>query len=159
MKIQFFISALLGAMFMMACEVSERGQTQAEKDDVILKEYFAAHQINDVQKTASGLYYQVVEEGEGSVFAEGDTAVVHYTGWALYGKTFDSSVYRGEPFEFVVGKNAVIQGWEEGIKLMKLQQTNRFYIPSGLAYGSSARSAVLPPYSILVFDIKALERR
>jgi FKBP-type peptidyl-prolyl cis-trans isomerase len=71
-------------------------------------------------KTASGLEYLEVEAGAGAQAQAGKTVSVHYTGKLQDGKVFDSSISRGEPITFQLGKGKVIKGWDEGIALMKV---------------------------------------
>jgi peptidylprolyl isomerase len=102
-------------------------------------------------KTASGLAYVVVKAGAGGDKpAAGSTVEVHYTGWTTDGKMFDSSVSRGQPTQFPL--NRVIPGWTEGVQLMSVGDTYRFWIPEELAYkGQPGR-----PQGMLVFDVELL---
>jgi peptidylprolyl isomerase len=81
---------------------------------------------------------------------------VHYTGKLLDGTKFDSSVDRGEPFGFTLGKGQVIKGWDEGIGLMNVGGKATLIIPSSIAYGDRDMGTI-PPYSTLVFDVELLE--
>ena len=82
---------------------------------------------------------------------------VHYTGRFPDGKVFDSSVNRGEPLEFVLGKGRVIKGWDEGIALMKVGGKAQLTIPSHLAYGERGAGGVIPPNASLVFEVELVE--
>ena len=111
-----------------------------------------------VVTTASGLQYEVLASGDGESPSPGDTAVVHYTGWLTDGTKFDSSVDREQPFEFGVGQGNVIQGWDEGVALMKVGDKWKFTIPSELAYGErSVGNGLIPPNSTLVFEVQLLD--
>nr|WP_256435634.1 FKBP-type peptidyl-prolyl cis-trans isomerase [Aliikangiella sp. G2MR2-5] len=107
--------------------------------------------------TESGLQYKLVQAApEGAAKpAETDTVRVHYTGTFTDGKKFDSSLDRGQAFEFSLS-GGVIQGWLEGVKLMEVGSKYQFVIPSDLAYGPVGRPG-MPGNSILVFDIELLE--
>ena len=105
-------------------------------------------------KTQSGLEYIEVEAGTGVQAKAGDTVSVHYTGKFQDGKIFDSSVSRGEPIEFPLGKGNVIKGWDEGIALMKVGGKAQLIIPPNLAYGERGASGVIPPNATLVFDVE-----
>ena len=108
----------------------------------------------DAEKTASGLASKVVKKGTGTELPEAqDTVKVHYTGWMTNGKMFDSSVKRGQPTEFPL--KGVIPGWTEGVQLMVIGETRRFWIPGALAYGDSPTPG--RPYGTLVFDVELLE--
>lgn len=107
-------------------------------------------------KTPSGLEYWDVKEGTGRTADKGMTVKVHYTGWlADSGKKFDSSVDRGEPFEFQLG-GPVIKGWNEGVQGMKVGGKRRLRIPPDLGYGARGAGGVIPPNATLIFDVELL---
>ncbi|MDR2922724.1 MAG: FKBP-type peptidyl-prolyl cis-trans isomerase, partial [Treponema sp.] len=108
-----------------------------------------------VSITASGLQYEVIEEGKGPKPGESDTVKVHYEGKLIDGTVFDSSYNRGAPAEFPL--NLVISGWTEGIQLMGVNSKYRLYIPSQLAYGPNGADPVIPPYSTLIFEVELLD--
>jgi|ERR1043166_405696 FKBP-type peptidyl-prolyl cis-trans isomerase len=104
--------------------------------------------------TASGLKYQVMKQGSGTVSPKpSDTVTVHYHGTFLDGKVFDSSVQRGQPSGFRLDQ--VIKGWTEGLQLMKVGDKFKFEIPPALAYGEAGRPGI-PPNSTLVFEVELL---
>lgn len=110
--------------------------------------------------TASGLVYDETKAGTGTQAGSGKTMKVHYTGTFLDGTVFDSSVSRGEPIEFELGRGRVIKGWDEGISLMKVGGKARLTIPPHLAYGErGAGGGVIPPNATLVFDVELLEMK
>ncbi len=102
----------------------------------------------------SGLQYKVVVEGTGKQPKETETVRVHYKGTLLDGTEFDSSYQRGEPAEFAL--NRVIQGWTEGLQLMKEGAKWVLYIPADLAYGPRG-SGVIEPHSTLIFEVELLQ--
>jgi peptidylprolyl isomerase len=113
-----------------------------------------------VVMTSDGLGIIDTKVGTGATPKAGQTVVVHYTGW-LYengkrGKKFDSSVDRGQPFEFPLGKGQVIPGWDEGVATMKVGGERTLIIPPSLGYGSSGAGGVIPPNATLLFDVKLL---
>ena len=109
----------------------------------------------DATRNASGLAYKVIQAGTGADHPGPTTTVkVHYTGWTLDGKMFDSSVQRGQPATFPL--NGVIKGWTEGVQLMVEGEKARFWIPADLAYGDTPRRPGAPA-GMLVFDIELLE--
>jgi FKBP-type peptidyl-prolyl cis-trans isomerase len=110
----------------------------------------------EVITTESGLQYQVIVEGTGKIAKSGHTVTVHYTGWLTDGKKFDSSVDRGEAFEFSLGASEVIQGWDEGVAGMKIGEKRKLTIPSELGYGKRGAGGVIPPNATLVFDVELL---
>jgi peptidylprolyl isomerase len=111
----------------------------------------------DTIKTASGLKYIVIEKGTGTKATSGAKIKVHYTGFFDNGKIFDSSVKRGEPIEFVVGKGQVIKGWDEGLQLMQVGDKFKFFIPYQLGYGEEGYLGAIPPKSNLTFDVELVE--
>lgn len=110
----------------------------------------------DTVTTASGLKYIVITSGGGETTVPGMMAIVHYDGYLLDGKKFDSSRDRNEPFEFELGAGQVIKGWDEGVALMKIGDKYRFVIPSNLAYGAKGAGNVIPPNATLIFDVEVL---
>lgn len=110
----------------------------------------------DTLTTASGLKYIILTKGNGA-HAEANKAVeVHYTGYLLNGKVFDSSIERGDPIEFTLGTGQVIPGWDEGIALMNVGDKFRLIIPSNLAYGEKGAGNAIPPNSMLIFDVQLI---
>jgi hypothetical protein len=107
--------------------------------------------------TASGLQIETLVVGTGEHSKPGDTAVVHYTGWLLDGTKFDSSIDRGQPFEFPLGAGRVIRGWEEGIVTMRIGAKIKLIIPSDLAYGQSGAGGIIPPNATLIFEVELID--
>ena len=110
--------------------------------------------------TPSGLQIIDSKVGTGPSPRAGQTCVMHYTGW-LYengakGKKFDSSVDRGEPFEFKIGLRQVIAGWDEGVASMKVGGKRTLIIPAALGYGAQGAGGVIPPNATLMFDVELL---
>lgn len=119
------------------------------------KEFLAKNKKEaGVIETASGLQYKVIKEGTGKQPTATDKVKVHYTGKTLDGKTFDSSVDRGEPITFPL--NGVISGWTEGLQLMKEGGKAMLYIPYNLAYGERGNQGIKPG-ACLIFEVELIE--
>ena len=122
-------------------------------NSVVGQEYLVENLKNvNVQSTDSGLQYEVLVKGDGTLQPKAtDKVTVHYHGTLIDGTVFDSSVERGETISF--GLNQVIKGWTEGVQLMVVGDKTRFYIPSNLGYGNRSAGKI-PPGSVLVFEIE-----
>lgn len=111
--------------------------------------------------TAAGLQMKDIKVGTGQSPKPGQTCVMHYTGWIYQngakGKKFDSSVDRGEPFEFTIGKGEVIPGWDQGVATMKVGGKRTLIIPPEMGYGArGAGGGLIPPNATLMFEVELL---
>ena len=109
---------------------------------------------------ADGLKYTDTTVGTGAEATPGHKVSVHYTGWldqnGAKGKKFDSSLDRGQPFEFALGAHQVIRGWDEGVSGMKVGGKRTLVIPPELGYGARGAGGVIPPNATLMFDVELL---
>ncbi len=121
-----------------------------------LKKYLADNNIT-VAPTADSLFIVITKKGSGPKPKVGDMVKVHYTGYLLDGTKFDSSVDRGKPFEFQLGKGRVIKGWDEGIAALNKGAKAKLIMPSKLAYGNRGAGGIIGPYSPLVFDVELID--
>jgi FKBP-type peptidyl-prolyl cis-trans isomerase len=115
---------------------------------------------NQVIEMPNGLKYTDTKTGDGATATPGNKVSVHYTGW-LYnngtkGTKFDSSVDRGQPFQFTLGAHQVIAGWDEGVAGMKVGGKRTLIIPPELGYGARGAGGVIPPNATLMFDVELL---
>ena len=115
---------------------------------------------NQVIEMPNGLKYTDTKTGDGATASAGNKVSVHYTGW-LYkndakGAKFDSSVDRGQPFQFTLGAHQVIAGWDEGVAGMKVGGKRTLIIPPELGYGARGAGGVIPPNATLMFDVELL---
>jgi len=108
------------------------------------------------QTTATGLIIEELAVGEGTEAASGSSVSVHYTGWLLDGKKFDSSLDRNQPFDFFLGGGQVIKGWDEGVQGMKINGKRKLTIPPELGYGAAGAGGVIPANATLVFEVELL---
>jgi peptidylprolyl isomerase len=147
---------LAATVFLFGCNKSEPAAS-SKNEDVNTNPVKSASSGStaEMKTTASGLKYQVMKQGTGTVSPKAtDTVKVHYHGTLLDGTVFDSSVQRGEPISFPL--NRVIPGWTEGLQLMKVGDKFKFVIPPNLAYGPDSPSSKIPPNSTLVFEVELL---
>jgi hypothetical protein len=102
------------------------------------------------ETTASGLQYQVIEEGEGPKPGPTDIATFDYVGRLLNGTEFDSSEGKG-PAEIPIF--GVVPGFAEGLQLMSRGATYRLRIPPEIGYGPQGQPPVIPPNSTIEFEV------
>jgi FKBP-type peptidyl-prolyl cis-trans isomerase FklB len=107
-----------------------------------------------VKTTASGLQYEVIKEGTGAQPKATDTVTVHYKGTLIDGTEFDSSYGKGEPATFAL--NQVVQGWTEGLQLMKAGSKYKFYIPAALGWGDRGAGPLIGPNAAVVFEVELI---
>ena len=144
---------------------AERAKERLIEEDKIIQDYIKEKGL-EAQKTESGLYYVIEEEGTGDRVAPGATMSVDYAGYLIDGTLFDTSIEsiardnnmfnEGRPYEplpVTVGMGQVIPGWDEGLLLLKKGSKGKFLIPSPLAYGENGAGAMIPANSVLVFDV------
>jgi FKBP-type peptidyl-prolyl cis-trans isomerase FkpA len=108
-------------------------------------------------ETASGLIIEELMLGTGATAKAGQHVTVHYTGWLTDGSKFDSSKDRNEPFDFPLGRQHVIAGWDEGVQGMKVGGVRKLTIPPQLGYGARGAGGVIPPNATLVFEVELLD--
>jgi len=150
--------------YMIALEEKERKEFEAHKrkqfmiDKKLISEYASSHKLKTTRSN-SGLSYMIKKKGKGDVAQPGDKLVVHYEGFLIDDTSFDSSFDR-DPFEFVLGKKKVIEGWDEGLQHFKKGTEGWLLIPSQMAYGPRSiveKDISIPANSILIFKIKVLD--
>ncbi len=116
-----------------------------------------------VAEAPTALVKNDVKVGKGAEAKKGQTVAVHYTGWLFdakandfHGKQFDSSRTRGTPFKFPLGAGRVIKGWDRGVQGMKVGGQRTLIIPAKLGYGERGAGGVIPPNSVLIFDVELI---
>lgn len=122
---------------------------------------YAVAAESQVVEMPDGLKYTDNKIGDGAVATAGSKVSVHYTGWlskdGAKGAKFDSSLDRGQPFDFTLGAHQVIAGWDEGVAGMKVGGERTLIIPPELGYGARGAGGVIPPNATLIFDVQLLK--
>ena len=137
---------------------AEAAGAEAAQDNITAGKDFISNMQGDedLQSTDSGLYYKIVEPGEGDRPSLTDTVLVHYKGTRIDGTTFDSSYDRGEPATFPL--NGVVAGFGEGLTKIAVGGKIILYIPSDLGYGNTPRpGGEIQPGDTLVFECELIE--
>jgi FKBP-type peptidyl-prolyl cis-trans isomerase len=137
-------------------KIEAQKQESAKKDETILRQKYLQDNKITVKPTASGLYYIEKVKGTGTQAVAGKKVKVHYKGTLLNGKQFDSSIGK-DPYAFTLGKHQVIEGWDEGIAMMKKGGKATLIVPSSLAYGERGMGEDIPPYATLVFEVELVD--
>ncbi len=136
-------------------EQIKKRQTQTESNIKEGKDFLEENKKKaGIVTTASGLQYEVLQEGDGSTPEASDQVSVNYRGTLIDGTEFDSSYKRGTPAEFRV--NGVIKGWTEALQLMRAGSKYRLFIPSELAYGARGAGQKIGPNATLIFEVELL---
>ena len=147
-------AGVLAAVILPAAACSGGGEREGDATDAapaIPAPPDVAAAPADASVTASGLASKVLQPGSGTRHPRPNSRVtVHYTGWTVDGKMFDSSVARNEPIAF--GLDEVIPGWTQGVQMMVEGEKRRFWIPAALAYEGDRGK----PQGTLVFDIELI---
>jgi FKBP-type peptidyl-prolyl cis-trans isomerase len=139
-----------------AAQQKAENAMREQRESADLQKYLEDNNIT-TPALESGLIYIEEVAGSGAQPATGQRVKVHYTGRLLDGTKFDSSVDKGQPFEFTLGQGQVIRGWDQGIALMKEGGKATLIIPSKIGYGERGAGGMIPPFSTLVFDVELIE--
>jgi FKBP-type peptidyl-prolyl cis-trans isomerase FkpA len=150
MKLLTTLLAASLALALSACQTESNSSSTQEKAAMTAD-------ITELQKIDT-------VAGEGREAEAGLNISVHYTGWLFdpsaednKGEKFDSSVDRGQPFNFQLGQGQVIQGWDQGFEGMKIGGKRTLIIPSEMGYGARGAGGAIPPNATLVFDVELLD--
>ena len=142
----------------------ERAREKRIQAEILAKEKFKKDSLlfsssmeeEKAKMLQSGLKILVLHKGHGKRVLEGDNVKVHYKGYFVDGKVFDTSYKRNRPFQFTLGVDRVIEGWTEGIALLNAGDKARFFIPYNLAYGAGGYGPI-PAKSKLIFEVEIIE--
>ena len=137
-------------------QVSTRASSEGDSGYQLTSAAPQEIEMSQYTTTDTGLQYFDFAVGDGARPQIGQRVSVHYTGWFTDGKQFDSSVDRGDPFGFSLGKGQVIKGWDEGVATMNIGGKRQLRVPGDLAYGPNGHPAGIPPNATLIFEIELL---
>ena len=107
----------------------------------------------NAKRTSTGLWYVMMDEGKGALAKPGDMVSVHYVGWLINGTMFDKVMQPEPPLKFRLREGNVIDGWYQGVQLMRPGCHLVLIVPSEMGYGSRGKIPVIPPDSTLVFEV------
>ena len=144
----------------LSMEMVANPSTLVQQDKNTILNYAIDNNL-DVQMTQKGLFFLIKNEGKGNLLKWGDKISANYTGQFLDGKIFDSTKTKGEPMSFYIGN--MIDGWNEGLQLLRPGAKAIFLVPSALAYGEKGikdkkERDIIPANSVLRFDIEIIEK-
>lgn len=158
-KLIFVLPALM--LFLVASCDTDNIFDEAEQlaiDIALIDAYLEENNLVAEIDQASGLRYIINQEGTGDVPGFGASVIVEYTGMLLDGTQFDAS-RAPDHFDLVIGRGDIIQGWDIGLRKFNAGTTARLLIPSGLGYGNNRQGFLIPPNSVLIFDMTVLDIR
>ncbi len=155
LKALLIIAFVIGMCY--ACKQEEiiTPAIQAQRDDAIIQQYLKDQNIEKYTKTASGLYYVVIDSSQGPRAATGTRVWVDYVGTFLNGDTFDLDVSGKVTSGFVVGGSGSIAGFSEGLTMLRKEERAMIILPSGLAYGPRGTWGIAPN-TVLKFELSRL---
>lgn len=144
----FRLLTLCCVLFAPVALQAQREKLPPEDLDVVEKTW------PEAKRTGTGLRTQVLKEGSGPTAKKGDIVSVVYTGKLLNGTVFDQALDPAKPFTFRLGRNNVIDGWEEGLQLMRVGERRLLIVPYELGYGTRGSPPKIPRRATLVFDVE-----
>jgi len=156
----FYLLALATAgLFANACGDKEDDTDYGPIDEGIITRYISENNITNAQRQPSGLYYVPTRTNPAGVRATaGRTVSVLYTGMLMDGTVFDATSRRNNtPYRFVLGAGRVIQGWDEGIALMRKGEKGLLLIPSAMGYGKQGSEPTIPKNAVLRFEVEVVD--
>ncbi|MGE0021133.1 MAG: FKBP-type peptidyl-prolyl cis-trans isomerase [Draconibacterium sp.] len=155
--IHFIVTTILSILFASCLKMNDIKENTEAEELINLNKYLTKLQANgnDIDTTTSGVYYITINEGTGDFARNGDTLSVGYAGYFIDGTMFGSSFQgssKDSTFTFILDNPPSIQGWDDGMKVMKKNAKTQLIIPSSLAYGSEG-AGIIPAYQTLVFVV------
>lgn len=134
-------------------ETSQETEAKVEDSNTKIDAEKKTQPVTSNKKIINGMTIETIKEGSGPGIINGQIAVVDYTGTLTNGTVFDSSIPRGQTFEFPLGAGMVIAGWEQGVLGMKVGEVRKLTIPPELGYGERGAGAIIPPNATLIFEV------
>ena len=153
-----FLAAVALVGFSTSClKIEQEEPPTREEEQILLKQYINQLESDgtDVDTTDLGIYYVTLDEGTGDFPQNGDTLKLGYAGYFMDGIMFDTSMWHDSPdstFTFVLGEQPMIEGWDDGMKVINKDARVQLIIPSDFAYGA-AGAGIIPPYRTLIFIV------
>lgn len=166
MRLLKILAVFVMASLAAACSKSaDEPAAEMETESATTEEAEVTQADIETLDIAPGLTARILRAGDGKVAAVGDNVTVHYTGWLFdeaaqdnRGQKFDSSVDRGQHFQFPLGQGRVIQGWDQGVAGMAIGEVRELTIASDMAYGErGAGGGLIPPGATLVFEVELFD--
>jgi FKBP-type peptidyl-prolyl cis-trans isomerase len=169
MKKTISIIIIISIIVVLVFLVSNKKTTRVTEQEIVFPEPISTLPKTESQTVPStqekkivrtininNMNIEIKKEGTGEAIVNGKIAVVHYTGKLTNGTVFDSSIPRGQPFEFPLGQGMVIEGWEKGVLGMKVSEQRTLTIPPEMGYGARGAGALIPPHATLLFEVELL---
>jgi len=150
LRLLLSFAALLCAVIVVPAQAQREKFTPEEL--AIIKQKFP-----EAKRTVTGLRYVITKEGEGEPAAAGDVVSVLYRGMLMDGRVFNEALDPAHPFSFRLGRGNVVEGWDQGLKLMKPGSKMTLIIPFELAYGTKGNPPAVPREASLIFEIEMLK--
>jgi FKBP-type peptidyl-prolyl cis-trans isomerase FkpA len=164
MKISYTVVAIALVAGTTACKQEVGETTETSKPTEVIEEQAVTEENptdGEIIEIAPGLTAKILQNGYGRVAEAGDYVEVHYTGWLhddqaedSRGNKFDSSVDRGEKFQFMLGAGQVIKGWDQGVAGMLIGEKRELTLAPEMGYGDRGAGNVIPPGAVLVFEVE-----
>lgn len=155
-KLLVAVAVMAGLLSQISCASGGGGPERGDPTQVTFSPDLGVV-LDQMTLTQEGLYYHDLVLGTGEEAGANDRVTIHYNGFLPEGTPFDSSRGREEPIQFVLGMREVIEGWEVGVRGMKVGGRRLLVVPPDLGYGGRGVSGVVPRNATLVFDVELLE--
>lgn len=162
-KKYFFMLSAICTLALTSC-TKDNATTQNKGSLMNIKQGSTLDLSKFTSIPGSVIKYAILKEGKGAKPLKLQKVTVHYTGWLLdgantVGKKFDSSVDRGQHFNFTLGIGQVISGWDLSVAAMSIGEKRIVILPASLAYGANGAGSLIPGNATLIFEIELFEAK